>query len=328
MRKMKILSISLMVVFTLSMIAFITPVIANEPQAVILAKPGGSGSGYNVPQTVPWGINRVNALSAQNSVDESGIYVAVIDTGLDFSHPDIAGHFVWGWSFYKGNRATSVECTTSSYSACADGNGHGSHVTGTISAYDNSIGVVGVAPQVNIYTFKALSDRGSGSYTAIAQSIIKATNGKDGIVGTADDADVISMSLGGPSGTTELQNAVNYALSHNVVIVAATGNDGASSPSYPAAYSGVLKVGAIDSNNVIASFSNRGENVFAPGVAVLSCINGGYATWSGTSMATPHVSGVVALARAAHPTYSNTQIFNLVVGSVDAYKVVNALAVI
>lgn len=290
-------------------------------------KPGGGGS--QPPQQVPWGISRINALEAAALVDESGVIVAIIDTGIDYSHPDLAGKFVWGWSFYKGNRPTDQECTPADPRPCKDGNGHGTHVAGTIAALDNSIGVVGVAPDVQLYIFKGLSDRGSGSYSAIAQSIIKATNGPDGVPGTSDDADVISMSLGGPSGTAELENAVNYALSHGVVLVAATGNDGASSPSYPAAYPGVIKVGAVDINNNIPWWSNRGETILAPGVAVLSTWRGGgYNTISGTSMATPHVSGVVALAWAAHPNYSNTQIRNLVEGSADQYGVVNALAVV
>lgn len=292
-------------------------------------KGGKPGGGSQPPQQVPWGISRINAQEAAALVDESGVIVAIIDTGLDFSHPDLAGKFLWGWSFYKGNRAVSKECTPSDPSPCKDGNGHGTHVAGTIAALDNSIGVVGVAPDVSLYIFKGLSDRGSGSYSAIAQSIIKATDGPDGVPGTADDADVISMSLGGPSGTAELENAVNYALSYGVVIVAATGNDGASSPSYPAAYPGVIKVGAVDINNNIPWWSNRGETILAPGVDVLSTwTGGGYNTISGTSMATPHVSGVVALAWAAHPNYSNTQIRNLVEGSADQYGVVNALAVV
>jgi len=327
MNKTKLLSMLTIVIFFGSTFALMT--VKAEPQMTILRGKPGSGGG-STPQTVPWGITRINADTAQTQVDESGVNVAVLDTGLDTTHEDLQGLFVWGYSFYKGNREIAgAECTPQDPSYCKDGHGHGTHVTGTIAAQDNSVGVLGVATQVNIYTIKVLSDRGSGSYSAIANGIIIATNGPDGVVGTADDADVISMSLGGPSSTTELANAVQYALDNGVVLVAATGNDGASSPSYPAAYPGVLKVGAIDSNNNIASFSNRGEDVFAPGVDVLSTLPGNdYASWSGTSMATPHVSGVVALAIAAHPTYSNTQIFNLVVSSVDQYKVVDASLVV
>lgn len=329
MNKTKMLSFLTIGVFVMSVLSLSGFALAEEHYATIFKGKPGSGGG-TTPQTIPWGIERVNAVTAQQAVDESGVNVAILDTGLDFSHEDLQGLFAWGYSFYKGNREISgQECTTSDFSACDDGHGHGTHVAGTIAAQDNSVGVLGVAPQVSLYIFKVLSNRGSGSYSAIANGIIIATNGPDGVPGTADDADVISMSLGGPSGTTELENAVNYALNNGVVIVAATGNDGASSPSYPAAYPGVLKVGAIDSSNTIAYFSNRGEDVFAPGVDVLSTTPGNnYESWAGTSMATPHVAGVVALAIAAHPTYSNTQIFNLVVGSVDGFKVVDASAVV
>lgn len=322
----KILTIFVLSSLVLSM--FMGAMVTAEPMAHIMVGPPSSGG--SIPQTIPWGITRINADTAQTGVDETGVIVAVIDTGLDTTHEDLQGLFVWGYSFYDGHRAiTGTECTVQDPSLCFDGHGHGTHVTGTIAAQNNEVGVLGVAPDVSIYTIKALDDRGSGSYTAIANGIIVATNGPDGIVGTSDDADVISMSLGGPSSTSELEAAVNYALDNGVVIVAATGNDGADSPSYPAAYPGVLKVGAIDSSNNIASFSNRGEDVFAPGVDVLSSLPGdNYDSWSGTSMATPHVSGVVALAIAAHPTYTNTQIFNLVVSTTDSYNVVNAEAVI
>ncbi len=294
---------------------------------------GGGGSG----QTVPWGITRINADQAQTQVDHSGVIVAIIDTGFDYTHEDLQGLFLWGYSYYEpgsGGRGpfappiTEAECTVSDPSACYDDNGHGTHVAGTIAAQNNELGVLGVAPNVGLYIIKALSGGGSGSYEAIAGGIIKATQGPDGVAGTSDDADVISMSLGGSSGTAELEAAVNYALDNGVVVVAATGNDGADSPSYPAAYPGVMKVGAIDSNNNIASWSNRGEDVLAPGVDVLSTVPGGYDTYSGTSMATPHASAVVALAIAAHPTYTNTQIFDLVVSTTDSYNVVDALAVI
>ncbi len=322
----KLLATLLIAVFMSSTFALASA----RPDPMMEIMIGRPGSGSSPPQTIPWGISRINADTAQTAVDETGVNVAVLDTGIDVTHEDLQGLFKWGYSFYLGNREISgTECTVDDPSPCDDGHGHGTHVTGTIAAQDNAVGVLGVAVQVNIYSIKVLSDRGSGSYSAIANGLIIATNGPDGVVGTADDADVISMSLGGPSSTTELEAAVNYALDNGVVLVAATGNDGADSPSYPAAYPGVLKVGAIDIDNNIASFSNRGEDVFAPGVDVLSTLPGNdYASWSGTSMATPHVSGVVALAIAAHPTYTSTQIFDLVVGSVDSYKVVDASAVV
>ena len=328
MNNKKILSLLTISLFVISSLAIAATVNA-EPMAYITRGKPGSGGG-TTPQTIPWGISRVNGDTAQTAVDETGVNVAVLDTGIDVTHEDLQGVFVWGYSFYLKNREiTGQECTVNDPSPCKDGNGHGTHVTGTIAAQNNAVGVLGVAPDVDIYTIKVLSDRGSGTYSAISNGIIIATNGPDGVVGTADDANVISMSLGGSSGTAELEAAVNYALNNGVVIVAATGNDGASTPSYPAAYPGVMKIGAIDSSNVIASFSNRGEDVFAPGVDVLSSTPGNnYESWAGTSMATPHAAGVVALAWAAHPSFTGQQIFDLVVGTTDIYDVVDASAVV
>ncbi|MCE7734948.1 MAG: S8 family peptidase [Candidatus Heimdallarchaeota archaeon] len=328
MNNKKFLSLMTISLFVISSLA-IAVTVSAEPMAYITVGRPGSGGG-TTPQTIPWGISRVNGDTAQTTVDESGVNVAILDTGIDVTHEDLQGVFVWGYSFYLKNREISgAECTIADPSPCNDGHGHGTHVTGTVAAQNNEVGVLGVAPDVDIYTIKVLSDRGSGTYSAISNGIIIATNGPDGLLGTSDDANVISMSLGGSSGTAELEAAINYALDNGVVIVAATGNDGADSPSYPAAYPGVMKIGAIDSDNVIASFSNRGEDVFAPGVDVLSTTPGNsYASWAGTSMATPHAAGVVALAWASHPTYTNQQIFNLVVGTTDSYDVVDASQVV
>lgn len=326
---------------TIRYIALLLPLLLIMQSAIIA---GVAASGIEqvdakiMAQQVPWGISRVNAPTASAQVDETGIIVAVIDTGLDLNHEDLQGRFAWGYSWYRqGARSfwifspwiTRAECTATNPGPCNDDHGHGTHVSGTIAAQDNNLGVLGVAPDVSLYVFKALASDGSGSYTAIAEAIVKATEGPDGVAGTTDDADVISMSLGGSSGNSALQNAVNFALSNGVVIVAATGNDGASSPSYPAAYSGVIKVGAVDSSNAIASWSNRGETILAPGVGVLSSTPGNsYDSWSGTSMATPHVAAIAALACAAHPGYSNAQIRQLVEGSADSYGVADANAVV
>jgi subtilisin family serine protease len=302
--------------FIISSIAIITPTMAtsSEPRMYILGKPSGGGS---TTQTVPWGITRVNAIAAAAVVDESTVKVAIIDTGMDLDHKDLAARYLWGWNLVRNTNKPE------------DDNGHGTHCAGTIAGINNALGVVGVAPTVGLYILKALDSRGSGTYSNIVNAIYMAVRGPDAVAGTADDADVISMSLGGPSGTAELQAAVNYALSYNVVIVAATGNDGASRPSYPAAYAGVIKVGATDSSDNVAYFSNGGETILAPGVSVYSTyLRGGYATMSGTSMATPHVAGVVALAWAAHSTYTGAQIRTLVENSHDAAGIVNALAVV
>ncbi len=260
--------------------------------------------------TIPWGIDYINAPDVWdttkgyvdvNNDGDSEIEVAVIDTGVDTDHPDLASNIKWCI-------ATLDQTLTNN---CEDGNGHGTHVIGTIAALLNGEGVVGAAPEVEIYAIKALNDQGSGTYSDIVMAIDQAIKGPDGvvdsdgdgvIVGDPDDdaAEVISMSLGGSSGTTELHEVIQSAYNWGITIVAAAGNEGASSPSYPAAYPEVIAVGAIDSSENVPWWSNRNPEVAAPGVDILSTYkDGGYETLSGTSMATPHVSATVALMQAA-----------------------------
>jgi len=183
-------------------------------------------------------------------------------------------------------------------SKCDDRNGHGTHVAGIIAARLNGFGVAGVAPKAVLYTVKVLSAGGNGYVSDVAKGIIEATKGPDGKPGTDDDADVISMSLGGPDSQT-LHNAVEYAYNYSVTLVAAAGNEGASSPSCPACYPEVIAVGAIDSSGNVPSWSNKNPTVVAPGVNILSTYPGGkYAYMSGTSMACPHVSATAALIQA------------------------------
>ncbi|AEC52752.1 subtilisin-like serine protease precursor [Pyrococcus sp. NA2] len=253
--------------------------------------------------TIPWGVQRVGAPAAWKYTTGSSngvIEVAVLDTGVDYNHPDLRNNIAWCVSTIGGR--------VSNY--CYDGNGHGTHVIGTVAAVYNGYGVVGVAPQVEIYAIKVLDDSGRGSYTDIAMGIELALLGPDGVldrdgdgkvVGDPDDdaAEVISMSLGGPTSTTYLREVVQAAYRYGAVIVAASGNEGSYYPSYPAAYPEVIAVGATDSNDNVPWWSNKRVEVAAPGVNVLSTYpGGGYRTMSGTSMATPHVSGVVALIQA------------------------------
>lgn len=291
--------------------------IENKPVMYhILGRGGNTVPVEQPPQEIPWGITRINAIAAANSVDESGVIVAILDTGMDLDHPDLAARYIWGYDIVNQDAYPD------------DDHGHGSHCAGTIAGIDNDIGVIGVAPDVGFYILKVLNRRGSGTDQQVADGIYMATNGPDGLPGTGDDADIISMSLGGEYAEI-IETAVAYAISYGVVVVAATGNEYDDVPHYPAAYPGVIKVGATDINDVEADFSNDGETILAPGVSVYSTYkNAGYATMSGTSMATPHVAGVCALAIAAHPSYTAVQIVALVEGSADAAGVVNALAVV
>ncbi len=157
------------------------------------------------------------------------------------------------------------------------------------------MGVAGVAPKARLYAVKVLSASGTGYVTDVAKGIIEAVKGPDNTPGTDDDADVISMSLGGPD-TQTLYNAIMFAYSYNVTLVAAAGNEGNSKPTCPACYDVVIAVGAIDQSYNIATWSNRNPDLVSPGVNILSTWpKNRYAYASGTSMACPHVSGIVAV---------------------------------
>lgn len=263
-----------------------------------------------VSQEVKWNLQMIYVPDVWDTYDDyvgdaaygyyQYLHVAVLDTGIYYTHPDLSGAVVYcivslnnGRTFYKGTNLKN----------CNDQNGHGTHVAGIIAARLNGAGVAGVAPKVRLYAVKVLGSSGSGYISDIARGIVEATKGPDGVVGNADDADVISMSLGGPHSDT-LYNAVLYAYNYGAILVAASGNEGSSSPSYPAAYPEVIAVGAVDINYNVPDWSNRNPDVVAPGVDILSTYkNNLYAYMSGTSMACPHVSGVVALIQAIRQAY-------------------------
>ncbi len=231
----------------------------------------------------------------------AGVQVAVLDTGIDYTHPDLQGKVAW-----CANAVDYYGVVTGSPYYCSDGNGHGTHVAGTIAALLDGKGVAGVAPGVTLYAIKVLSDSGSGTISSIAAGIYYAVAGPDLTVGTSDDAEVLSMSLGGPVDDPALRDATYWAYSHGAIIVAAAGNEGDGNPAtdevaYPARYPWVIAVAAVDRNGSSPYWSSEGPevDVAAPGVDILSTWPGGqYAVLSGTSMATPHVSGVVALIQA------------------------------
>lgn len=247
----------------------------------VKARPGGGGGVVQPAQSIPWGINATHSREANLINRGAGTTVCVVDTGIQADHPDLSGQVIGGENFVviKGK----LDATKFN-----DDNGHGTHVAGTIAALDNSIGVVGVAPDAKLLAVKVLDSRGSGYNSAVADGIISCVN---------KGADIISMSLGSSSPSTTVQAAVNTALNAGVLVVAAAGNE-AGAVSYPGAFDGVITVTAVDSAMNFASFSNFGPSVdyAAPGVGVTSTTKGStYATWNGTSMATPHVSGILAL---------------------------------
>ncbi len=224
-----------------------------------------------------------------------GVKVAILDTGIDESHSDLSSRVAGGEDFTG----------TGSYS---DDNGHGTHVSGTVAAiYSNNIGVYGVAPSASLYAVKVLSSSGSGTLDWIIAGIQWAID---------NDIDIINMSLGTSSDMQSLEDACNRAYEEGILIVAAAGNSGnkpgnRDTVEYPGGYASVIAVAASDSNDARASFSSTGPDVelIAPGVSILSTIpGGGYAYYSGTSMASPHVAGVAALVLSANSTLTNVQV--------------------
>jgi subtilisin family serine protease len=244
------------------------------------ADKGPKGRGKTPPpEEKPWGIGRVGGGLTTNT--GAGIKVAVVDTGIDSDHSDLAANFKGGVDF------------TGSRKGFEDEHGHGTHVAGTIGALDNEIGVIGVAPAAHLYAVRVLDRRGWGAWSDVA----------DGITWTADNGiQVANMSLGGGHSAT-VQNACSYAEDKGVLLIAAAGNSGdgntlTTETSFPAAYPTVVSVAATNSSDGLASFSNSGPTVevAAPGVSVKSTFkNNDYKTWNGTSMASPHVAGVAAL---------------------------------
>lgn len=208
-----------------------------------------------------------------------GVKVAVLDSGCDCDHPDLKGAVrVW------------LDATNSA-SGPRDNCGHGTFCCGIIGARKNETGVVGVAPECELLSIKVLGDDGSGSIDQVVRGMELALENK---------ADIISLSLGTPTAHSELERVCRKAVAQGTIVVASAGNSGPSLDTvlYPACYDIVISVGAIDISKQIARFSSRGKRVdiVAPGVRVYSCYPGGrYAYLSGTSMAAPYVSGILAL---------------------------------
>jgi subtilisin family serine protease len=227
---------------------------------------------------IPWGVARVKADKAWPVTQGEGVKVAVVDTGIDCTHPDLAGQCAGGVNIVDKKKPPM------------DDNSHGTHVSGTIAAIRDGKGVVGVAPRAKLYAVKVLDAEGSGSLFDIIKGLVWCAN---------NGMQVANLSLGAPNGSTLLRLAAAYAKARGVTIMAAAGNDGGA-VNYPGAYSeSVIAVAALDANDKIADFSSRGKGVafIAPGVGVKSSVPGGKYDWyDGTSMATPHMTGLAALA--------------------------------
>lgn len=241
----------------------------------------------SVEENIPEGIKLIHAEELWEDADYGeGVVIAVIDTGIDRKHPDLKDRIIDGKDFTGSGDYQ-------------DDNGHGTHVSGTILATMNQFGVVGVAPRASVLALKALKGDGTGDVQWINQAIDYAINwkGPDG-----EKVSVISMSLGGPEEEEEHQ-LIKKAVQQNILVVCAAGNSGDGRDNtdeldYPGAYPEVVQVGAVDLEKNLADFSNTNDEIdlVAPGVEIFSTYPGGkFAKLSGTSMATPHVSGASAL---------------------------------
>lgn len=243
-----------------------------------------------------WGLKNTTAGAwVQRAWDHSatrgsGVIVAVIDTGIDATHPDLAGQIApGGWDFVNDDNNP------------ADDHIHGTHVAGTIAARMNAVGVIGAAYNAKILPIKVLNNGGSGNIFNTAMGIIYAVD---------KGAKIINMSLGGGPFSYSEQGAVNYALYRGVTVIASAGNTGTNIYNYPASYDGVISVAAhdINANTAIFSTFNNRVTISAPGVSILSTtpmiqtnymvsnlLAAQYEYLNGTSMAAPHVAGVAAL---------------------------------
>ena len=239
---------------------------------------------YGAP--AEWGLPLIGAPAAwDTSTGTDGPIIAVVDTGVDATHPDLDGRVLPGIDLVNGDDDAT------------DDHGHGTHVAGIMAATGNDgIGGAGVCWGCRVLPVKALDATGSGAYSTLAAGITWATD---------QGAEVINLSLGGSQDSNTLRAAIAYAQEHGAVVVAAAGNSGGSTPFYPAAFDGVIAVGAEKADNGRYEFSDYGPawvDVAAPGCSESTWPGGAYASMCGTSMAAPFVSGSIGLLLAADPT--------------------------
>lgn len=261
-----------------------------------------------------WGMAKIQATTAWDLAQGNGVVVAVVDTGVDHTHPDLAANI---WSNMDEISGNGIDDDGNGYvddvrgwnfvsntNTPLDGHSHGTHVSGTIAAVgNNNVGVIGVAPLAKIMAVKGLGDDGSGYDSDLAQGIVYAAD---------NGADIINMSWGGTGDSPVIEEAIQYAHSVGVILVAAAGNSAIDASQFlPAKYASVITVSAFNSADVMASFSNFGTkiDVAAPGVSILSTVPGGYySSFNGTSMASPHVAGLAALLLSQRPALTNEQV--------------------
>lgn len=251
--------------------------------------------------SLQYSLSKMDVYRASDTSKGDGVVIAILDSGIDFAHPDLQGKYISTGRNFVGSGAAT------------DDHGHGTHVAGiAAAATNNGVGLAGVGYNARILPVKVLSANGSGSYAQIVSGINYALD---------NNARVINLSLGGTTPTGLLEQAIANAWARGAVLTCAAGNSSSPSPIYPAAYPGCIAVAATDQGDRRAEYSNYGDlwvDVGAPGSGVFGTTRGGgYEAWNGTSMAAPNAAGVVALIWGAHPTWTNVQVRAALEGGAD-----------
>ncbi|MEM7128361.1 MAG: S8 family serine peptidase, partial [Chloroflexota bacterium] len=260
-----------------------------------------------------WALPQIQAHKAwEVTKGNKGVVLAIIDTGIDTTHPDLHSKLTPRNTWYDfGNNDTNPR----------DVNGHGTHVAGIAGAVvNNKIGIAGLAWNAQILPIKVFPDHKNGASTsAIARGILHAVS---------MGADVINLSLGSTRQSRVIRDAIRYTHEQSVVVVAAAGNDNNERLFYPAAFDHVISVCSTQRQDIKSGFSNFGNwvNVCAPGSGILSTVPGGrYANYSGTSMASPYVAGLAALLKSQKPMWNSDQVENRIVSTADNIDSVNRI---
>jgi subtilisin len=270
-------------------------------QKVRTIEPNGQFQAHDLEGNNTWGVVKIGAQTVQTNGNTGvNVRVAVIDTGVNCSHAELTGHCGGGFDFVNNDSDPS------------DDNSHGTHVAGTIAAGANAFGVVGVAPNAQVVPLKVLDDKGSGDFDDVIAALEWIVDYNAAHPGSPILVTNSSYGSSGNPGST-VQAAFDEAYAAGIVNIASAGNSGICSGAtntvgYPGRYTSVLAVAATDVNNARSCWSSTGPDVdiAAPGVSINSTYyTGGYAVFSGTSMASPHVAGVAALVVAANPANSD-----------------------
>lgn len=281
------------------------PVVRIEDDVIVEAYPKPDNPGNKPPKEVPqpeeslpWGVDRIDAELAWVNSTGLGVKTAIVDTGIDVDHPDLVDNLAGGINIINPRKHYD------------DDNGHGTHVAGTVAAVDNTIGVIGVATRAALYGVKVLDRNGMGWLSDVIAGLEWCIN---------NGMDVVNMSLGTSSDIQTFHEAVTAVYNAGIVQVAAAGNDGGP-VSYPAAYAETIAVSATDNLDNVTPWSNYGPEIdlAAPGKDINSTYKGGgYKVLTGTSMACPHVAGTAGLILENKPAYTPEQVLNVLTSTAD-----------